>query len=54
MHGGMYPTQYISRMEAARVKEEEEADTGIMQESSMKYWRNERGHEEEKSQTRPN
>ena len=27
---GLYPTQYTSRMETARVKQEEEADTGII------------------------
>ena len=29
---GVYPTQYTSRMGTARVKQEEEADTRIMQE----------------------
>ena len=48
---GMYPTQDTSRMRTARVKQEEEADK---QESSKKSGRYERGHEGEKSQTRPN
>ena len=51
---GVYPTQETSRMGTARVKQEEETDTRIMQESSRKSRRKERGHEEEKSQTRPN
>ena len=46
---GVYPTQDSQRIETARVKEEEEADTRIMQESSKKYERKERGHEGEKS-----
>ena len=45
--GGVYPTQYTSRMGAAR------ADTRMMQESSNHYGRKERGHEEEMYQTRP-
>ena len=51
---GVYPTQYTSRMGAARVKQEEETDTRIMKESSRKSARMERGHEGAKSQTRPN
>ena len=48
---GMYHTQYTSRMETARAKEEEGADTI---KSSMKYGRKDRGHYKwEKSQTRP-
>ena len=47
-------TQYTSRMGTVRVKQEEETDTRIMQESSKKYGRQERGHEEEMTQTRPN
>ena len=35
-------------------KQEEETDTRIMQESSKKSRRKERGHEGEKSQTWPN
>ena len=31
---GVYPTQYTSRMGTSRVKQEEEIDTRIMQESS--------------------
>ena len=46
---GVYPTQYTSGMGTARVKQEEEADTSIMQESSKKSGRKERGHEGEKS-----
>ena len=42
-------TQNTSRMGTARVKEEEETDTRIIE----KYERKERGHEEEKTQTRP-
>ena len=51
---GVYLTQYTSRMGKAMVKQEEEADKRIMRESSKKYGRKERGHKEEKSQTRPN
>ena len=51
---GVYPTQYTSRMGAAKMKWEEEAETRIMQESSKKSGRKESGHEEEKSYTRPN
>ena len=50
---GVSPTQDTSRMGTVRVKEEEEADTIIMQESGMKYRKKEREHEGEKSQTRP-
>ena len=50
---GVYPTQYISRMGTVRMKQEEETDTKIMQESNKKSERKERGHEGEKSQTRP-
>ena len=50
---GVYPTQETSRITTARVKEEKEADTRIMQESNKKSGRKERGHEGEKSQTRP-
>ena len=50
---GVYPTQYASRMGTVRMKQEEGTDTRIMQESSKKYVRNERGHEGEKSQLRP-
>ena len=38
----------------ARMKQEEETDTRIIVKDSMKYGRKERGHEREKSQTRPN
>ena len=51
---GVYPTQYTSRMETVRVKQEEEADTRIMQESNKKSGRKELGHEGKKSQTKPN
>ena len=50
---GVYPTQYISRMGTARMKQGEEANTRIIQESSKRSGRKERGHEGEKSQTRP-
>ena len=40
-------------MGTVRIKQEEETDTRIMQESSKKFGRKERGHEGEKSQTRP-
>ena len=41
---GVYLTQHISRMETARMKEEEKVDTRIMQESSSrKSGRKERG-----------
>ena len=50
---GVYPTQYSSRMETARVKQEEETDRRIIQESSKKSGRKEWGHEEEESQTKP-
>ena len=50
----IHPTQDTSRMGTARVKQEEEADTRIMQESSKKYGRKGRENEGEKSQTRPN
>ena len=33
---GVYLTQYTSRMETARMKQEEERDISIMQESSKK------------------
>ena len=46
---GVYPTQYTSGMGTAPVKQEVEADTRIMQESSKKSGRKERGHEGEKS-----
>ena len=49
----VYPTQYTSRMGKVREKQEEEADTRIMQESRKKSGRKERGYEGEKSQTRP-
>ena len=41
-------------MGTARVKQEEKADTRIMQESSKKSERKECGTKEESSQTRPN
>ena len=54
-HGlGVYPTQDTSRIRTVRMKQEKEADTRIMQERSKKSERKERGHEREKSQTRPN
>ena len=45
----MYPSQYTSRMGTARVKQEEETDNRIMQESSKKSGRKECGHKREKS-----
>ena len=45
---GVYPTQYSSRMETARVKQEVGADIRIMQESSKKSGRKEHRHEAEK------
>ena len=52
---GVYLTQYTSHMGTARVKQEEEANTRIMLESSKKYGRKERRYYKgEKSQTRPN
>ena len=44
---------YIWKTCIARVREEEETDGRIMQESSKKSGRKECGYEEEKSQTRP-
>ena len=41
-------------METARMKQEEETHTQKYCESSKKSGRKERGHEGEKSQTRPN
>ena len=41
----VHPTQYNSRMGTVRVKQEEETDTRIMQESSKKSERKKRGHE---------
>ena len=50
----MYPTRDTSRKGAAKVKQEEEAATRIIvNEELKKYGRKERGHEVEKSQTRP-
>ena len=51
---GVYPTQYTSHIETARVKQEENTDTRIITETSKKSERKERGQEIEKSQTRPN
>ena len=51
---GVNPTQYTLRIETARVKQEEDTNKRIMQESGKKSGRKERGHEGEKSQTRPN
>ena len=51
---GLYPTQYSSFIGTVRVKQEEETDTRIMKESSKKFGRKERGHDGEKSQTKPN
>ena len=50
----MYPSQDISRMGTARVKEEVGADKRIIAKEFMKYRMKEREHEGEKSQTRPN
>ena len=49
----VYPAQYTSRMGTTKMKQEEEADTGIMR-SSKKSGRKERGHKGEKSETKPN
>ena len=46
MHEVCIP-QYTSPMGTARVKREEDADTRIMQESSKKSGRKNRGHEVE-------
>ena len=51
---GVHPTQYTSRMGTLRMKKEKEKDTRIMQKSSQKSGRKERGHEGKKSQKRPN
>ena len=40
---GVYPTQYTSRMGTVRIKQKEETDTRITQESSKKSGRKERG-----------
>ena len=54
-HGlGVYPTKDTSRMGTVRVKQEKEADTRIMQKSSKKSERKERGHGREKYQIRLN
>ena len=42
---GVYPAQDTSRMGAARMKQEEEADTRIIQESSKEFGRKECGRE---------
>ena len=42
---GVYSTQDTSRMGTARVKKGEEANAGLIQESSKKSVRKERGHE---------
>ena len=47
----VYSTQDTSHMETKRVKQKEEADTGLVQDS-MKFKRKESGHKGEKSQTR--
>ena len=49
---GVYQTQYTLRMGTIRLKQEEETDTGIMQ-NSKKFGRKERG-KKRKSQIRPN
>ena len=49
---GVYPTKNTSCMGTAMVKQEEETDTRIMLDSK-KSGRKDRGHEREKSQTRP-
>ena len=36
---GVYPTQYTSRMEKARVKEEEGADTRIIVKDQYEIWK---------------
>ena len=46
---GVYLTQFTLRMGTVRVKQQEKADARIMQDSSKKYGREERGHEGEKS-----
>ena len=50
---GVYPTQDNLRMGTLKAKQEEEADTRILQESSKKSGTKECGHEGEKSQPRP-
>ena len=42
---GVYPTQHNSRMGIERVKQEEETDRRIMQESSKKSGENDQWHE---------
>ena len=54
MYEVVYLTQYTSRIGTARMKQEEEADTRIIEKSNMKSGRKERWHEGEKSQTRFN
>ena len=49
---GVYPTQHTSRMGTARVKQEVETDTRIMQESSKKCGGKERGHEGKKAKNK--
>ena len=51
---GVYLTQDTLRIGTVKVNKEEEIDTRIKQESSKKSGGKERGHEVEKSQTRPN
>ena len=41
---GVYLTQDTSHMETVRVKQEEEADTRIVVNNTMKYGKKERGH----------
>ena len=51
---GVYPKQYTSRMGTARAKQEVGADTSVLAIEYKKSGREQREHEGEKSQTRPN
>ena len=51
---GVYPTQYTSRMETARVKQEEGADTKVIVKEQYEIWKEGTwALKGEKSQTRP-
>ena len=50
----MHEERIPHRIPRAWVKQEEETDTRIIRESNKKSGRKERGHEGEKSRTRPN
>ena len=51
---GVYLAVYLAHENSIRVKQGEETNTRIMNESSNKSGRKERGHEGEKSQTKHN